>query len=314
MSIKRRGFTLVELLVVIGIIAVLLAILLPVISAARRQANIVSCASNIRQIATAAVLFGQEHGNFMPLAGDLRTPPNWEIGMDTYARALNDPSRRRYAYAINVDMGPAYVIMPLPAALAPYMGIKDLPTEDWVKVDQALNDNRFRRRFMCPATDSMNAVKASNDPNDASLAGQVVLMSLVQGPAQMDWATNSDYGFNEGALGYHYDGRYDTRRLRGNISKMRRPNQLALITDAKPRKQPANYQINLPWMLWTPSLSSQHQVTLADAMLGNGKALDRDMFDHQRHKGRINIGFADGHVETKIIAVKELENVYLLPP
>jgi prepilin-type N-terminal cleavage/methylation domain-containing protein/prepilin-type processing-associated H-X9-DG protein len=63
---SRSGFTLVELLVVIGIIAVLLSVLLPVLGSARRRAQSVACASNTRQIYMAMAMFAHDNKGQLP--------------------------------------------------------------------------------------------------------------------------------------------------------------------------------------------------------------------------------------------------------
>ncbi|HBR93349.1 MAG TPA: hypothetical protein DEA90_04205 [Opitutae bacterium] len=66
MKIRRRGFTLIELLAVIAVIGILVGILISVIGRSRRAADNVKCASNLRQLASAVLLYTQDHNNQFP--------------------------------------------------------------------------------------------------------------------------------------------------------------------------------------------------------------------------------------------------------
>jgi prepilin-type N-terminal cleavage/methylation domain-containing protein/prepilin-type processing-associated H-X9-DG protein len=65
---RSPGFTLIELLVVIAIIAILAAILFPVFAKAREKARQTTCTNNQRQLATALLMYAQDHEEVLPTA------------------------------------------------------------------------------------------------------------------------------------------------------------------------------------------------------------------------------------------------------
>src|SRR5205823_5404194 len=68
-SQRKAGFTLVELLVVIGIIALLISILLPALNRARESANRLACSNNLRQIGTALLMYTNDNKGWFPNDG-----------------------------------------------------------------------------------------------------------------------------------------------------------------------------------------------------------------------------------------------------
>jgi prepilin-type N-terminal cleavage/methylation domain-containing protein/prepilin-type processing-associated H-X9-DG protein len=82
---SARGFTLVELLVAIALIALLIGLLLPVLGRARQQAASVACLSNLRQLATTAHMYCDANRGSFPIAYDtISAPPlvislNWDF-------------------------------------------------------------------------------------------------------------------------------------------------------------------------------------------------------------------------------------------
>ncbi len=92
---RTAGFTLIELLVVIAIIAILAAILFPVFAQARSKARQTSCLSNVKQIATATMMYAQDYDEtLVPLTiGGLNGVP-----LSTYPALLDPYIKNRQAW------------------------------------------------------------------------------------------------------------------------------------------------------------------------------------------------------------------------
>ena len=79
----RRAFTLVELLLVLGIIAILAALIIPAFMRTRERANAAVCVSNLRQIGTGIANYANDHNQFLP-GNNHGAPGRWYLYVNPY--------------------------------------------------------------------------------------------------------------------------------------------------------------------------------------------------------------------------------------
>jgi prepilin-type N-terminal cleavage/methylation domain-containing protein/prepilin-type processing-associated H-X9-DG protein len=90
----RRAFTLIELLVVIAIVAILAALLLPVLARGKESGRQAACASNLRQLAVALSLYANDHEGVLPVRSQLnRWPARLQPGYESW-NVLRCPTER----------------------------------------------------------------------------------------------------------------------------------------------------------------------------------------------------------------------------
>jgi len=98
-----KGFTLVELLVVIGIIAVLIGVLLPTLAKARLRGQAIVCASNMRQAGIALRMYQGDNKGFLPLASTASDMLVWQHKLVKYIGGDRPYEKIRCA-AIDIEM------------------------------------------------------------------------------------------------------------------------------------------------------------------------------------------------------------------
>jgi prepilin-type processing-associated H-X9-DG protein/prepilin-type N-terminal cleavage/methylation domain-containing protein len=312
---NRRAFTLVELLVVIGIIALLIAILLPALQGAKRVAQRTACAAKLQQIMVAAQLHRLDHRDYYPLVGVVN-------GVEP--ETLEDQYAVKYDYFSNQDLAGSVInhqtpiprrLAPITDALAYEMSYRNqmFVSSNAAEIQLMFDAKSFIRNFLCPAQANDFGELAPQSPPAASF------LYFANNPAegQQQYSEPMSYVWNEAILGWNDN----LGRLKGRASLIRQPALTMFAADGL--HGALGTEIGGYGSFTLCNEVKKPPVTMADALQGaTGNwsptnsilAADPACFDKKRHKGKINVAFCDGHVESRDISITDMNKIFLLAP
>jgi prepilin-type processing-associated H-X9-DG protein/prepilin-type N-terminal cleavage/methylation domain-containing protein len=284
LKLAARAFTLVELLVVIGIIALLIAILLPVLGKSREKANQLKCCAQQRQILQGMMLHANDHHGYMPLAGQINIATSGLVLAATPAD-VQDPLRQKYEYYGTTTLH----ITSTAAGIGKYLG-QGIDFTSKQTLENSLNTGVIRQIMVCPSDKE----------------GGRYGVTVQQGGSH--W---SSYAFNESALGWWTAA---NPGYRGHVVRFPHASVLMLLADAAPRSATFSTEDPNSWMLWNDgdndcTMGDWYRQAIGKPVTKN--AGDPRLLDKVRHKGRIMVGFADGHVENVALSEGDLNPISL---
>lgn len=165
---KPKAFTLIELLVVISIIALLVSILLPALSSAKKAAANTVCMTNLRQLMLYATIYSQENDGMLPYSWGPRGVGNWRETLDHYAPRTSATSANTKLY------------------WCPSMKVR-ISAADYKNVTYAPNPAGFKR--------------ADYDPSISTMR-----LEMIPRPSKVLSIGDSMQGFESGNSWFYFDG------------------------------------------------------------------------------------------------------------
>lgn len=297
-----RGFTLVELLVVIGIIALLISILLPALNKARAQANVTKCAANMRSAVQALHIYTTEFKGWLP--GPHTSGAGWKSGVDSIGPTESSADD---APLQNMDW------------VSPTFG----KSFKWPENDYQRLRTIYNLQLNCPANtmtfDSLalndeNLPYTSNDLAYSSYSATIHFHAMQtreggsyrEAPIVFDMFTNAlleappGYAPQLTKLGPNASKVYlvEGSRYAGMIDRYT-PNVRHTglsFNAARYQRQGGNFMIGGPFMGWD---DTPFQLGLSTAAYTSKRLPPIAANLAWRHTGKMNLAFFDGHVELR---------------